>query len=168
MDSLENLHRHTGSDQPQINPKDLEGLPNDATKFLRGDGTWIPNALTAFASDTVQASANTQQTQTGSTYVKKKEVRVNVNGTVRVKVDAKGDPSGLNDYLCRVYVNGVAVGSEMQTGSASYTTVTESSVTVVSGDLVQLYTKCVAAGTSYVQNFKVCYSLGSAPEVLLD
>ena len=141
-------HKHIGTDSQKINTSNKN--------------------VNIFASDTVQASADTERTVTGSTWTKKKEVQVNVSGTIRVKWDAKGDPSSLSDYLCQVYINGVTAGTLHQTGSNAYVTYSDTSLSVENGDLVQLYTKCVAAGTSYVKNFKVCYTFGASPSVLLD
>ncbi len=113
--------------------------------------------LGATASDTLQASADTERNTTSDPYVKLKETRVNITGTVRVKFSLK--QSGGSAYG-KVYVNGIAVGTEQNTSSATYVEYTETSISVGAGDLVQIYVHR-GTGTAYTNNFRVYFTEGS-------
>lgn len=136
-------------------------------KIVRATGTALPALSaanltyinTAFsASDTLHQSADTERSGTDTSYVKKKEIRIRRDGTIRVKFGLKGT-NGINTVFGRVYVNGVAAGSEHSTVLTSYQTYSDD-VTVVREDLVQLYAyTSVGANTYYVNNFRIYYDL---------
>lgn len=76
-------------------------------------------------------SANFQNV---GTYTKRKEIQIFFKGTITVSFSATIDSGGT--LKSRIYVNGVAVGTE-RTGNYSGT----EDITVAIGDLVQIYLK---------------------------
>lgn len=106
------------------------------------------------ASDTLQVSAdNVAQTNT-STYSLVKEIKVIYGGVIRVKADIK-NTNGYNAANYKVYVNGVAVGTEKtSTTDGTYTTVSDD-ISVGAGDSVQAYLKTDGVNQGYVRNFRI-------------
>jgi hypothetical protein len=103
--------------------------------------------------------------QTASTsYAKIWEYKVFHSGSVRAKFELK-DAAGGTTVYGQVWKNGVAVGVEHSTSSATFQPY-QDDVTCVSGDLIQLYQK-VPTGADYavVQNFGL-YGTGLREPVL--
>lgn len=124
----------------------LDGDRGDIT--VSGNGmTWTISATAITVSQMAEYAAGNYpicvsipQASTGestSTYTKVKEIYLSRGGKVRVKFQGHRE-SGSNGYA-RVYVNGVAVGTE-QTLGATYTTYSED-FTVSAKDRVQVYAK---------------------------
>lgn len=90
------------------------------------------------ASDTLQLSDDTEDAWNPVSYTKYAELVSTGNGTLRVKWDMKRTAGSGTGYA-KIYKNGVAVGTENSTTSATYETKTETSVNVDINDLVQLY-----------------------------
>ncbi len=115
------------------------------------------------ASDNLKYSADTERTQSSTiTYTKHKEIVIRQKGTVRVVFDLKGSDTTYAFYG-RIYVNGVASGTErlkQGAGATSYTTYSED-ITINAYDLVQLYIKNEATGglTTYCRNFRIYYDI---------
>lgn len=107
------------------------------------------------ASNNLRVSADTERTEATTGYVKEKDITIQHRGTVRVKFDLKG--TGGDTAYGRIYVNGVAVGTERTTTETAYQTYSED-IAVLSGDEVQLYIK---TGTltvpAYCRNFRIYY-----------
>ena len=90
-----------------------------------------------------------------STYTKMKEILYNdVAGTVSVSYEI-GDFSGSGVFTnySRVYINGVATGTEHTDNTGIYT----ETFTLATGDLVQIYTKVVLTSGSASWNAKNMY-----------
>lgn len=105
-------------------------------------GTLIPDQITSFIPGTLVEIANKSTevvTPGDQPYKKIGEIQVKRGGTVRVSFNMSVDHSAWRAYG-RVYVNGVAVGSERSTSSVTSSAFTEN-ITVEAGDLVQLYAK---------------------------
>jgi len=121
------------------------------------------------ASDTLVVSADTERSEVSSaTYAKVKEVLVRTQGTIRVKFDLKKD--GTNTALGRIYINGVAVGTERDTNSTSYVNYSED-ISVEANDLVQLYIKPSANDVNkyaYTQNFRFYYTKTATDEYTIN
>ena len=103
------------------------------------------------------ASANTAQSTTSLTAVKKKEIQVLQGGKISTSFQIKGTTGGGTTYG-QIYVNGVAAGSMQNTtnGQGSYSTFSDSSISVNAGDLVQVYIYVSSASyTGYLQNFNI-------------
>lgn len=106
--------------------------------------------LAEYAAGNYPICVSIPQASTGeSTYTKVKEIYLSRGGTVRVKFQGHRE-SGSNGYA-RVYVNGVAVGTE-QTLGATYTTYSED-FTVSAKDRVQVYAK--GNNTVYIKEFGI-------------
>lgn len=122
----------------------------------------IPNILLT-ASDNLKYSADTERTQSSTiTYTKHKEIIIRKKGTIRVVFDLRGSDTTYTFYG-RIYVNGVAAGTErlkQGAGATSYTTYSED-ITIEAYDLVQLYIKNEATGglTTYCRNFRISYDI---------
>lgn len=115
------------------------GEAPDRTKNITIANLMTPMEIVV--SDNLKYSADALQTQTGSSYVKKKEIKVRVNGTARMKFDLKRTESGGGDGVYgRIYINGDAIGTERNQTSTDYVTYSED-ITVERNDLVQLYLK---------------------------
>ena len=115
--------------------------------------------LTSYAcakpSDTLRISNDSEKTTTSTDYVKVKETIVGVGGRIRVKFDLKSTPDEDTAYA-RIYVNGVAVGTQRTEQAGNYTTFSED-IDVDIGDLVQIYAKNSAGLTAYVKNFRIYF-----------
>lgn len=93
------------------------------------------------AGDIVAYQNTNEVAQTGTTYVKKREIRVNEVGTVKILFNLRIGSAGRVAYG-KIYINGIDVGTEQSTRSTSlptsYVEFTEN-FAVESGDLIQLY-----------------------------
>lgn len=138
------------------------GVINDATDGLSVDTAVISvdinkEIFQVIASDTLKASADTQRAETGVNYVKKKEIQFKgfYSGVIRVKFSLCGGGAGTLGYG-RIYVNGVAVGTERSINSTC--AVFSEDITVNQDDLVQLYIKSQTNGMSAsCSNFRLYY-----------
>lgn len=111
----------------------------------------------AVASSNTRTSNTTSRNYTTaqSTYTKMKEILYNdVAGTVSVSYEI-GDFSGSGFFTnySRVYINGVATGTEHTDNTGIYT----ETFTLATGDLVQIYTKVVLTSGSASWNAKNMY-----------
>lgn len=159
------------------------GYASGAYKFSIGDPSgnrlaWDGSALTVVgtingigqyvAGTTVTlATAATERNSASTTYTKVKEFLMPKSGTVRVGWNMKAF-SGTTGYA-RVYVNGVAVGSEESTTSTSNVAKT-SDVTVAGGDLVQLYYRNDpgSGNGTFVSSVTIKATVGDVTTVLVD
>jgi hypothetical protein len=156
--------------QTQLNSKanlaspSLTGTPMAPTPATGDNSTKI--ATTAFvlansiqaiplltAGTKLEAQSNLGVYIGGSTLTKKKEVSVGTGGGITVSFGMYADFPGAS--VAQIYVNGVARGTLRTT--SSYTTITYTeNITVVAGDLVQLYAKGDDFdGSPEVLNFKI-------------
>jgi len=121
------------------------------------------------AGDILIASADTEREVNGSfAYAKKKEIAIVDKGQLRIKFDLRMRPDGGVAYG-RIYVNGIAVGTERTTTSETYITYSEDISGLVRGDLVQLYVKAIlASGWSNIKNFRLYNTSYEVATVLLD
>lgn len=114
------------------------------------------------ASDTLQQSADTERHDSVDAYQLVKSIFVRIGGTIRVKFDLKQNNGGTSAYA-RIYVDGVAVGTERQATGGTYTTFSED-ITINPFSYVQLYAKDTSgagADEYYVRNFRIYYTLSS-------
>jgi len=114
----------------------------------------VQKAVKLTPSDNLQASAVNVRNGTNSGYHKEKEIEVKHWGKIRVKFDIKSEAGGT--AYGRIYVNGVAVGTERTTTETTYQTYSED-IAVEHGDLVQLYMKIIGGGGEnwYARNFRL-------------
>ena len=108
------------------------------------------------ASDNLQDSADDSDGFSNTSYEKKKDITYNEqDGTIRIKFDLS-DNNGAGTTYGRIYVNGIAVGTEQSTGISAFTTYSED-IAVNNGDLVQLYCKRDAGVGGTTRNFRLYY-----------
>lgn len=134
----------------------------DSTTFLRGDGTWsVPvtaSSIAYAAGDNIIESADTERTETSTTYTKKKEIRIAFGGTLRFKFDLHAAGTAGRYAQAYVYRNGVQVGVLKQVDGAAYVTQTDDISGWSPGDLAQLYLRMsttTGSQTAYVRNFRL-------------
>jgi hypothetical protein len=118
-------------------------IGNSSGNKLTWDGTTLTvgGTLNHVAGDLLYQSANTTRTEAAATYTKKKEIVVNRGGSYRIKFDLSLTLGNANTAYGRIYVNGVAVGTERTKTDGTYVTYTEDISGVEPGDLIQLYAK---------------------------
>lgn len=109
------------------------------------------------ASDNLKTSADAEKDITDTGYTKYKEIISGYNGVMRIKFDIK-DTNG-NTAYGRIYINGVAKGTEQSTTSTSYVTKSED-ITVGSGERIQFYGKA-ASSDGKVSNLRFYYDLNN-------
>lgn len=119
----------------------------------------------ATASDVLKYSADTERTfANGSPYTLKKAISVRRPGTYRVKFDLKSSSSG--SVKGKIYVNGIAVGTERTTTGTTYVTYSEdipiTFTQLSSGSVdIQLYIQSnVNAGNDAIyRNFRLYFDV---------
>ena len=106
-------------------------------------------------------SADTEQTSSiGLTsYTKVKEIDVAINGTYSIYFELR-TPNPAGPAYGRIYVNGIAVGTERSTSSTAYVAYAED-IVITSHDLVQLYYHTTGANTALIKNFRIRYGVGN-------
>ena len=132
---------------------------------ISGSPALVPYLAQITADNTVLLANDAEVSwATNTTYTKKKECCVGVFGIYCVKFDLKIN-AGANTAYGKIYVNGIAVGTERSTQSTAYVTFTEN-LFIKANDLVQLYIQR-SAGTSYAQNFRMCGAIAPGVGVIV-
>lgn len=137
------------------------------------------NEIFSVASDRVVQVSETERSKTlNDDPTKFKEIEVNRDWTIRVKVDVKWEEvNGQAFWDVYIYVNGVSVEDSSFNFSPAHTNyVTESrDISVTKWDLIQIYMNSQTVNsvtrTVYCKNFRVCYDeidANSYPVVNLD
>ena len=109
--------------------------------------------------------AATERTITGTgAYTKVKEILVGKGGRITVSFDLKRVG---NIAYGKVYINGIAVGTERTDNTASYVTFTED-FNVSIGDLVQLYYHDTASGGASIRNLMILTQTSYLADKILD
>ena len=152
--------------------------------LIKGEGTlqeYIDDSISGAGhadefiagSDLVISADLMRQTQ-NNTYTKLKEIEVHrVAGVFTIKFSHEYSQSGSpTTAYARIYVNGSPVGTERSTSSAGGYTLYTENITVVQGDLVQLYAKLddpVTNNFSNVKEFRFyAFHKDTLPEVITD
>ena len=124
------------------------------------------------ASDTLQSSADTERTMDDEDeiYELYKEIQINRKGILRVKFDIKTNNVTYSSFG-RIYINGVAEGTERINATTSYVNYSED-IDVEIGDLVQLYCH-IAVGTpggvsGNNRNFRIYYTRELLDEITVN
>ena len=139
----------------------IEGDASASTVRIAGD--LAMTAITAGATYAFHASAPDYViSQTGSTYVSADindpifagQSIIQRAGTYRVEWEMRETTAVGGSATGKVYVNGVAFGSELSVDSTTFGTVTEN-LTFAGGDVVQLYVRHTGGATVEVKNFKI-------------
>lgn len=127
--------------------------------------TWDGSALTIVgdmqktAGDILFSSADTERTNTTTTYVEKKQITLHRGGEYRVKVDLKKAGANAITYA-KLYRNDVSImDTPWSTESDTYITKSTDSSGWSAGDEISLYIKTNSAGnTAYCKNFRLYVS----------
>ncbi len=98
-------------------------------------------------------SSDTEVSQSGASYVKKKELTATKSGTLRVKFDLKIATAG--DAYGIIRRNGVDVGTEQHVTSDTYATLSEDISGWAEGDLIQLWLHSLDGVNAMAQNLRV-------------
>ena len=141
----------------------------DIVASLDGDGKLYSNTFIYkyVIGDSSLISHYSEQTTTSESYTKLKTItlgsNIGINTILRIRFDLKLDPVGSPPWAYgRIYRNGIAVGTERQTGSSSYITYSEDITDWNAGDTVELWVRTHDSGyTAYVQDFTICGSHNS-------
>jgi hypothetical protein len=133
--------------------KGNQNIDNGTREYLNGSIELADIASGSF----LMSSSDVEETGDNNTsYVKVKEIIMPAKGVVSVSFDMlRTQVTGTTTALGRIYVNGVATGTERSTTLNSYTTYTED-INVNAGDYLQLY--CRVSDTTrlwQVRNFRV-------------
>lgn len=95
----------------------------------------------------------TERSTTSTTYVKLKETKIGVGGTLRIKFSIKTDGAGT--VYGRIYRNGVAVGTERTSALGTYVEYSEDIGGWSPADLVQVYVHRSGSTAHYVQGLNI-------------
>lgn len=107
-------------------------------------------------SATDRNSNNAATSTLSTTYTKKKEIRVDEDtGKMRIYFEMKS-LAGDRVYA-RIYIGGVAIGTERSTLSTSYVDYSQDLGPYVDTNLIQIYAKATDGERVYVQNFRLQY-----------
>ena len=115
------------------------------------------------ASDNLKASADTERGGIITTYKSKKSIRVYKKGRVRVKFSIKEEAGGTT--YGRIYIDGVAVGTERSNNTTTYIEFSED-IDVEVNSAVQLYIKN-NTGYAYAKNFRIYYDVLPYGEIIV-
>ena len=103
----------------------------------------------------IEASADTQRVTTSGSYVKLKEFSpVQRAGNVTVTWEMTSNNVG-GTAFARVYIDGIAVGSQKSRPGTGYVTQTESNIPVEVGDVIQIYGFHTGTGNCDVKDAKI-------------
>lgn len=106
------------------------------------------------ASDVLQASSDTQESDNNDDYSKSKEIISSFSGSIRIKFDLATSNINYNAYG-QIYINDLAVGTIRNTTSSSFVNFSED-FSIVAGDKIQLYTRTQNAGSTWIaRNFRI-------------
>ena len=109
------------------------------------------NEIYTAGSSTV-AAALTEETNSVGTYTKYKEIAVAGSGTIRITFLLHAQVGDAANAFGRIYVNGVAVGTERSNSSDTFIMYQED-IAVNSQDLVQIYCKNDGSNQAVLDNF---------------
>jgi hypothetical protein len=135
----------------------------DIARIPTMDAAHLP-LTTTIASDTLQFSNNPEKYTDSTGYAKKKEIKLNAGmSTIRIKFSLLNDLGGSYTSYGKIYLNGVAIGTERSTHSTTYVEYSEDlAINVKVGDLLQIYCKTSSASSGvYVCNFRIYYDVST-------
>lgn len=101
--------------------------------------------------------------EASTSYSKQHSIKLPVGGTIDVEYSTRS-VSGAHTVYSRVYVNGIAVGTEDSTSSTSYSVKTQLNITVNAGDTVELWAKADAS-SEWTGSWFAIYSDSKGPAV---
>jgi hypothetical protein len=144
-------------------------IGNSAGNKLIWDGSALSivglllNVTGVAASNTLVASADTQEAIGGTSYSQEKEIIVRLGGTIRIKFDLRGDPNNVGEQgRGKIYVNDVAVGTERANSEVVDFITYSEDITVAPYDNVQLWGRTQSGNPySQIKNFRIYYDITS-------
>ena len=141
----------------------LSELQFTANKLLKGAGAGAdPTETNGFTksfvvSDNIRNSNDAEKYADSTTYVKKKEIKLNDDLPV-VRIHFELMAGAAVTVNGQIYKNGAAIGTEQSTTSTTYVSFNEDLSGFVKDDLIQIYIKIPGGGYSvYVANFSLRY-----------
>ena len=152
--------RATGTALPALSGANLTNLP-------------VTTGYTT-ASATLKYSYDTEDSVTGAaslSMTKVREVQIFKSGTIRVDYDFRLYATLGATCQGRIYINGVAVGTLNSNPTINYVTFSDASLSVNSGDKVQLYVTQSASSSGspaiYFRNMRFYYTTTAAEAINL-
>lgn len=111
------------------------------------------------AGDYILARSDDDASTTSTSYTKVKEIVAARAGTFRIKFNLTAfQDGGSNHGYGKIYVNGIAVGTERHVNFGANTQFSEDISGIAKGDLVQVYAHITSATSATVSNFHICAS----------
>lgn len=124
-----------------------------ASQVQFSDGTSLQDMKTFASGNITIAHSSFESSFDGTTYTKVKEIQVAQGGIVNVSFGLS--ECSLGDGVAKIYVNGVARGTERKSSSSSLRYFSED-IAVNASDKIQLYVKCSLNGyNGKVADFKI-------------
>lgn len=132
-------------------------VPTNPSFQQLADAIMLMEALPQFtAGDTTRIYKGIESTNNETYYVKTREVRINFNGSIRVRFGIANIPYGQSPVYGKIYINGSPVGKELESETShQFETYLEQDFNVRSGDLVQLYLKGATDAYAKAQTFEI-------------
>lgn len=119
-------------------------------------------------SDTLLLSADTEQIENTTSYIKVKEIVICISGYYRITWEMKVE-NAVNTMTAVVYKNGVLFGTEQTTASETYVSKSDE-LCFSTGDIIQLYIKGTGSDGGYniyVQNFRIKGTISTPSGVVI-
>lgn len=116
------------------------------------------------AGESLLTSNSAFKSTTATVMTKIKATQINVSGIVRVKFDL----SSVNGYkgTLQIYVNGIPIGTERNSSSASYVTYTED-ISIEANDIIEIWGKCSSGANVNCNNLGIYYLGITGTNILL-
>lgn len=141
-----------------IDAQIVSGTSGNSDKLDGQHGSYYIAAVTGvLASDTIRNSNNTEKTTTSTSYVKKKEIKVNAT-LANCRVYCEIHRSGAGTAYYTLYKNGSPVGVEHIRSTGTYQGFTDDLAGLVANDLLQIYVKSSTSDAAYCANMSLRYS----------
>lgn len=148
------------------NTFNIDVKPEISIVEAKVDAIQTDQFLSVLVSDIILVSADIERNVVGDTYVKVKEIVVALPGQYRISFDLRSSDAG-NFAYGRIYVNGVAYGTEQDNDTTSYVNKSED-LSLSPSQYVQLYLKHAFAGqTSYARNLKIKGTIGTPGAIVI-
>jgi hypothetical protein len=120
------------------------------------NGYAVNSSIACAASDILAKAADTTRAVIQAAYTKLKEIQVDRTGSYRVEFDIRNTTGGGSTFG-RVYINGVAAGTERSNATTGFLTYSED-FSLTANDLVQIYCK-KTIDPGELRNFRLKASL---------
>lgn len=129
------------------------------------NGYAVDSSIACAASDVLAKSADTTRGVDQNAYTKYKEIAVDRGGSYRIEFEIRNS-TGSGTTSGRIYINGVATGTERSNGTTSFVNYSQD-LTLLADDLVQIYCK-KTIDNGEVRNFRIKATLIPGATVTLD